>query len=283
MRSTVWGIAALAVALAACELFVKIPDDATGGVPDSGSVITDGAPGNDGATAEGGNPSSDSGSSTDAGVESDASWQFVSTDGNTGSSDDGGAINTVTVSISSPLKVGDLVVVGCSCDARGGPLKVGAPDGFGMLAPVGPFTSGAGGFEVEVLVGTVAKVPAGGLASLTFGTTSDSVSFLDCAVDVYRGGTSAWTVVDTKLQAGNGAGLVSCGPVATAPRGVASYDAVRFKCAGAPGLGFAERQDLQGNPVGDSTPTDGGTAQTQLAQCEDSDGEWACLTVSVAP
>jgi hypothetical protein len=71
--------------------------------------------------------------------------------------------------------------------------------------------------------------------------------------------------------------------VNTVAGGVAYYIAVRWGCAGAPLETFTQQQDPEGNPNGDLAPTDGATVQTQLADCNNSTGDWVCLTLAISP
>ncbi len=267
-------------ALSACSLLVSL--DGLAG-PSSDSEAGD-APTDTTADAPSDSPAADSSpDATDGGpaVPTDASWQLVTSDGFAFDT----SPDAATVSTTQPVKAGDLLLVGCDTDGQGGNVTLDVPSSIATFVQVGPFrypASGNTGYEAVVFVAIVAQAPTGGELTITARPTK-AVSFMDCTINVYRGGTAAAAVVDTKVASGTGPGRVKCGPVATVRGGIAYYIAVRYQCAGLPLQTFTQLNSLEGNPNGNLVPTDGAVAESELNDCAGSTGDWVCLTVSVSP
>jgi hypothetical protein len=252
----------------------------------------------------------DAGANTDAGSETDASsdvnlmgptndaagdgavfsgdagaWAFVSSDGRTVVPPDAGlALPSNTVTSSAKVERGDLVVIGCDTGNNGGTITF---DGFDTsalgLSVVGPQSDGLA-YEAEIGWG-VAQSSIGDLSITATVQNPSNDGFMDCTINVYRGGGPNVTLVATqKTSAGNGSGNATCGPIQTAPGGLAYYISARTFCIGEPyNPAFKQRQPINGNPNGDVVPTDGGIVQSEMMPCGGSTGSWICLMMTLSP
>jgi len=266
-------LCSLAVAaFGGCSLFTSLDGLSDGnGASDSGAdALVDGssdAPA-DATSLDGG---------FDTGPIDAGAWAFVASDAVTSST------TPLTVSSSANIRVGDLVVVGCNTSNTGGYITLSGISRASLpFEVVGPNTNGVA-YESQISWAVV-QAPIGGTLQITANPNAP-VSFLDCTINVYRGGGPAVRVVDQIKDIGPvDSGLVSCGPVATVPGGLAYYIAARTSCAGLPlDPAFTQRTGINGNPIGDAVPTDGGTLQTQLDACSNSTGDWICLMFSLSP
>jgi hypothetical protein len=205
----------------------------------------------------------------------DASFAFVSSMGNY----DPNPTTSLSLGTTGAL-AGDLVVIGCDTQATAGAITLDAVTA--KLAPhvVGPVPDSTNVFEEVIFWGVLASTPPGGGAIAMTATP-----FLDCSINLYRGGTPSAAVVSTKETDGVDASeLVKCGPVDAVAGGLAYYIAVRYVCAGVPQSSpFVQRQDLEGNPNGDVVPTPAGMLATSLAACGSSASNWECLTIAMCP
>lgn len=263
--------AAAAVLPLACSLFVGL-DGLQGGAASNEAGTSDAS--SDVALADAADAGpTDSGPPVDAGT-----WRFLTTDAVTlGSS-------PVTVTSSANVEVGDLVIFACDTGGNGGNITAsGFPVTSLSLSTVGPHSDNKD-YEAWVAWGVV-TAPITPTLQIT-GTTENSVPFLDCYLDVYRGGNPATAslVAEVPNIGPDDSGLAQCGPIATAPGGVAFYVAARTSCLGTPlDPVFVQRQEINGNVCGDSVPNDGGNVDTKLGDCNNSTSDWVCLTVSIAP
>ena len=214
----------------------------------------------------------------------DASFAFVSSMGNY----DPNPTTSLSLGTTGAL-VGDLVVIGCDTQATAGAITLDAVTA--KLAPhvVGPVPDSTNVFEEVIFWGVLASTPPGGGAIAMTATAANTTPFLDCSINLYRGGTpSAAVVVSTKETDGVDASelvksrprrrrrgrprLLHCGPLRV--RRCSPVLAVR-----------AATGSSRGQPERDATssPTPAGMLATSLAACGSSASNWECLTIAMCP
>jgi hypothetical protein len=256
--------------VAGCSLFTSL-DGLTGG--DDGGV--------DGSI---GDASSDGGTLRDAEVDSpmgDAgSWAFVSNNAVT----TGTPSTPLTVTSNGNVEAGDLVIVGCdSGNAAGFITLSGFSSDLLTLNVIGPRSDGEA-YEAQIGWG-IAQGPIGSLSVTASVENPAETSFLDCSLNIYRGGgPDASLVAEGKTNGPDNSGNATCGPIQTAPGGLAYYIAARSNCVGPPyDPAFTQRTGINGNPNGDVVPTDGGIVQSEMMPCSGSVSSWICYMMTLTP
>lgn len=282
-RSTLLAVGlsfALAFAfVTSCSLFVSVD-----GLEDGDGVATSDGASQDSGFTDGNAPIHDSGSDATVFAGDAGKWAFVSSDGRT-VEPDGGMLGTdLVTSSTTDVQAGDLVIFGCDTGFNAGFITFGGIDpGVLTLDVVGPRSDGEN-YEAEMGWGVV-QSPIANL-SLT-GTVQNpaSAGFMDCTVNVYRGGGPNVSLVDSEKVTGpDDSGNATCGPIQTAPGGVAYYISARTFCIGPPyDPAFTQRQPINGNPNGDVVPTDGGIVESEMMPCSNSTGSWICYMMSLTP
>jgi hypothetical protein len=267
--------------LASCSLFVDT-DGLSDGEASDGSVVDATSDADGSAPADGTAPAD---SAVDSPFTGDAgSWAFVSSDPLTESSSGGNPIPPLTVTSSANIQVGDLVVIGCDCGNAGGTINF---SGFNKSALslniVGPRSDGEA-YEAEMGWGVMQEATTN-LQITATAENSNQTAFMDCTINVYRGGgPNVSLVTENKITGPDDSGNATCGPIQTVPGGLAYYIAARTSCIGTPmDPAFTQRTGINGNPNGDVVPTDGGIVQSQMNPCSGSKSSWICYMMTLSP
>ncbi len=271
--------AAITVAgVASCSLFTSL--DGLQGGDDGGALAdagVDGAIGGD-AGVDGATPLGDSGS--DAQTGDAGAWAFIAEQAATGPT-----TPPLAVDLGMGAQVGDLVIVGCDSGLNSGYITIaGYSSDDLILNIVGPHSDGSE-YTAEIGWGVV-KNPIADLQITGSIENPGESTFLDCSVNLYRGGSPNVSLVqEMKMIGGEGSALnATCGPIQTAVGGVAYYIAARTTCVGTPiDPAFNERTEINGNPNGDIVPTDGGMVQSVMNACSGSTSSWICYMMSLTP
>lgn len=258
--------------LPSCSLFVSLDGLSGGG---------DGGPEIDGAITDG--ASNEASSPVDAASDSapvDAgAWQFVTSQAQTVS-----PAAPLTVDLLSSVQVGDLVIVGCDSGIAGGYITMNGFDSSALaLNIVGPHSDGEA-YQAEIGWG-VATAAISDLKVTATLQNEGAAGFMDCSVNLYRGGAPSASLIEDVKQIGpDDSGNAQCGPIHTAPGGVAYYIAARTSCVGEPfNPDFVQRTGINGNPNGDVVPTDGSVVQSEMMPCNGSTSSWICYMMSLTP
>jgi hypothetical protein len=262
---------------AGCSLITDT-DGLSGGGTNDGSVDATSDVSSPSDSAAPNDSANDSAFSGDAGA-----WEFVSCDPKTESSS-GNPLPALTVTSGAIVEVGDLVVVGCDSDKNAGNISF---SGFSTsalaLSVVGPRNDGEA-YQTEIGWGVVQQ-PINTLSVTATPGDPAEANFMDCTVNVYRGGGPNVTLVDeVKITGPDDSGNATCGPIQTAPGGLAYYIAARTSCVGTPvDPAFTQRTGINGNPNGDVVPTDGGIVQSEMNPCSGSTSSWICEMITLSP
>jgi hypothetical protein len=282
MRRTSSWLLAFAISLgclASCSLFVDT-DGLSDGETSDGSV--------DATSDADASAPSDGALPTDSAVDSpftgDAgSWAFVSSDPLTESSS-GNPLPPLTVTSKADIQVGDLVVIGCDSGNAGGTIDF---SGFSKTALtlniVGPRSDGKA-YQAEMGWGVMQEATTN-LQITATPEDPNETAFMDCTINVYRGGgPNVALVAESKATGPDDSGNAMCGPIQTVPGGLAYYISARTSCIGTPmDPAFTQRTGINGNPNGDVVPTDGGIVQSQMNPCNSSTSSWLCYMMTLSP